>query len=72
MDLSEASLSEVKVRMKLSAGGKRESGGDQGDREAGEVRDPFVSKNISALQNVEGFLDALTNSTRCVQSTQEK
>lgn len=36
-------------------------------KEVGGEADPevFVSKHISALQNVEGFLDALTNASRC-------
>ena len=70
MDHAAKSLPEVTVRTKPSAV-EVESGGGQGSGGTGEARgarDAFVSKNISALQKVEGFLNALTNSTRHVQS----
>lgn len=51
-------------------------GGDGGDNvpgignasvAVGREAEPgvFVSKHVSALQTVEGFLDALTNASRC-------
>lgn len=75
LDLSAESSPEVALHPKPliadaqgQASGERYAQDEEKDK-AGESKknDPavFVSKHVSALQTVEGFLDALTNANRC-------
>lgn len=64
LDLSAESSPEVALHPKSSAVDAQEDEAKRADSGKKDLA-VFVSKHVSALQTVEGFLDALTNANRC-------